>query len=59
VPAKPKKEMTEKQKITLRVKNNEPIDWGSSDDDDDDDDANDEKEQLERSQEEREIEQEH
>jgi hypothetical protein len=56
-PAKPKKEISEKRKVALRVKNNEPIDWGVSDDDDDDDD--DEEDQLERAQEEREIEQEH
>lgn len=54
-PAKPKKEISEKRKNALRVKNNEPIDWGSSDDDEDDD----EQDQLERAQEEREIEQEH
>jgi hypothetical protein len=56
--SKKEKEKTEKQTITLRVKNNKPIDWGNSDDDEDDDD-DDENEQLERAQQEREIEQEH
>jgi hypothetical protein len=36
--AKPKKELTQKQQITLRVKNNGPIDWGNSDEDEDEDD---------------------
>ena len=54
---KKEKVLTEKQKIKLRVKNNEPIDWGTSDDTDDKN--NDENEQLERSQQEREIEQEY
>jgi hypothetical protein len=52
----PKKEkvLTEKQRIKLRVKNNEPIDWGDSDDEDEADN-----EQLEQAQQEREIEQEY
>jgi hypothetical protein len=37
-PAKPKKELTQKQQIALRVKKNEPIDWGNSDQDDEDED---------------------
>jgi hypothetical protein len=37
-PSKPKKELTQKQQIALRVKKNEPIDWGNSDEDEDEDD---------------------
>ena len=54
-PKKPKKELTQKQKIALRVKNDEPIDWGTSSDEDNVD----ENEQLERAQQEREIDQEY
>ena len=57
-PYKPRKVLTEKQKIKLRVKNNEPIDWGTSDESDADAD-NYENEQLERARQEREIEQEY
>jgi hypothetical protein len=39
-PSKPKKELTQKQQIALRVKKNEPIDWGNSDEDEDEDDEN-------------------
>ena len=58
-PKKEKKEkkekvLTEKQRIKLRVKNDEPIDWGDSDDE-----AEVDNEQLERAQQEREIEQEY
>ena len=40
--------------MRLRIKNDEPIDWGDSDDEDEADN-----EQLERAQQEREIEQEY
>ena len=64
---RPKKELTEKRRIALRVKNNESIDFGTSDEDVDEDveaeaesDAQtDIDEDLEMAQQEREIEQEH
>ena len=50
---KREKELTEKQKIALRVKNNEPIDFGDSDEEDEEDAY------AKQAQEEREIDQEH
>ena len=60
---RPKKDLTEKQRIALRVKNNEPIDFGTSDSeapsDAESDAQTDIDEDLEMAQQEREIEQEH
>lgn len=53
-PKEPKALKASKKEKTEKQKNAEPIDWGTSDDDEDDENA-----QLERAQQEREIEQEH